>query len=202
MDGAVSSFIGLLLTPLTQSQQVPVCLVILLWSSLVRSVQFLRRTSALYWKIGTFLVFFLTVVLIIIVFTKQISCVLARMVVGNTVVLSFFCLFFRTLTHPFERISTPFQLFSWAAPVQDHAMDCVRAEDTSSSHLGYEDHVPGQVASRSLRNMYLPEQNLIYYVSWKYSFRLTFRIMVKTCPKVLDKNIPCQWWKPFMNFHS
>ncbi|KAI4897571.1 hypothetical protein NFI96_020853, partial [Prochilodus magdalenae] len=51
----------------------------------------------------------------------------------------------RTSTHPFERIATPFQVFSWTAPALDHAMDCVRAEDTSSSHLGYEDHVPGQI---------------------------------------------------------
>uniref|UniRef100_A0A8B9H225 Clustered mitochondria protein homolog n=1 Tax=Astyanax mexicanus TaxID=7994 RepID=A0A8B9H225_ASTMX len=51
----------------------------------------------------------------------------------------------RTSTHPFERISTPFQLFSWTAPALDHAMDCVRAEDASSSRLGYEEHVPGQI---------------------------------------------------------
>ncbi|XP_017559847.1 clustered mitochondria protein homolog isoform X1 [Pygocentrus nattereri] len=51
----------------------------------------------------------------------------------------------RTSTHPFERIATPFQVFGWTAPALDHAMDCVRAEDTSSSHLGYEDHVPGQI---------------------------------------------------------
>ncbi|XP_066502027.1 clustered mitochondria protein homolog isoform X2 [Hoplias malabaricus] len=51
----------------------------------------------------------------------------------------------RTSTHPFERIAMPFQVFSWIAPALDHARDCVRAEDTSSSHLGYEDHVPGQI---------------------------------------------------------
>ncbi|XP_051536679.1 clustered mitochondria protein homolog isoform X2 [Myxocyprinus asiaticus] len=50
----------------------------------------------------------------------------------------------RGSTHPFERIATPFQVFSWSAPALDHTMDCVRAEDASSSCLGYEEHVPGQ----------------------------------------------------------
>uniref|UniRef100_A0A8C2ERV1 Clustered mitochondria protein homolog n=1 Tax=Cyprinus carpio TaxID=7962 RepID=A0A8C2ERV1_CYPCA len=45
-------------------------------------------------------------------------------------------------THPFERIATPFQVFSWTAPALDHTMDCVRAEDVSSFCLGYEEHVP------------------------------------------------------------
>ncbi|XP_026875071.2 clustered mitochondria protein homolog isoform X2 [Electrophorus electricus] len=51
----------------------------------------------------------------------------------------------RTSTHPFERIATPFQVFSWTAPALDHAMDCVRAEDASPSCLAYEEHVPGQI---------------------------------------------------------
>uniref|UniRef100_A0A673M9T2 Clustered mitochondria protein homolog n=1 Tax=Sinocyclocheilus rhinocerous TaxID=307959 RepID=A0A673M9T2_9TELE len=45
-------------------------------------------------------------------------------------------------THPFERIATPFQLFSWTAPALDHTMDCLRAEDVSSFSLGYEEPVP------------------------------------------------------------
>ncbi|XP_016324965.1 clustered mitochondria protein homolog isoform X1 [Sinocyclocheilus anshuiensis] len=48
----------------------------------------------------------------------------------------------RGSTHPFERIATPFQLFSWTAPALDHTMDCLRAEDVSSFSLGYEEHVP------------------------------------------------------------
>ncbi|XP_058615136.1 clustered mitochondria protein homolog isoform X2 [Onychostoma macrolepis] len=50
----------------------------------------------------------------------------------------------RGSTHPFERIATPFQVFSWTAPALDHTMDCVRAEDVSSFRLGYEEHVPAQ----------------------------------------------------------
>ncbi|XP_027033032.1 clustered mitochondria protein homolog isoform X2 [Tachysurus fulvidraco] len=51
----------------------------------------------------------------------------------------------RTSTHPFERIGTPLQVFSWTAPALDHSMDCVRAEDASFSQLDYEGHMPGQV---------------------------------------------------------
>nr|XP_055036650.1 clustered mitochondria protein homolog isoform X1 [Misgurnus anguillicaudatus] len=50
----------------------------------------------------------------------------------------------RECTHPFERIATPFQVFSWTAPALDHTMDCVRAEDVSFFRLGYEEHLPGQ----------------------------------------------------------
>ncbi|MCI4386369.1 hypothetical protein PGIGA_G00061460 [Pangasianodon gigas] len=69
----------------------------------------------------------------------------------------------RTSTHPFERIGTPLQVFSWTAPALDHAMDCVRAEDASSTQLGYEGHVPGQVCDwneelQSTRE--LPRQSL------------------------------------------
>lgn len=61
----------------------------------------------------------------------------------------------RTSTHPFERIGTPLQVFSWTAPALDHAMDCVRAEDASSSQLGFEGHVPGQVLFCPIRSMLL-----------------------------------------------
>lgn len=53
----------------------------------------------------------------------------------------------RVQRHPFERIATPFQVYSWTAPQVDHAMDCVRAEDAYTSRLGYEEHIPGQVAT-------------------------------------------------------
>lgn len=52
----------------------------------------------------------------------------------------------RVQRHPFERIATPFQVYSWTAPQAEHAMDCVRAEDAYTSRLGYEEHIPGQVA--------------------------------------------------------
>ena len=51
----------------------------------------------------------------------------------------------RVQRHPFERIATPFQVYSWTAPQAEHAMDCVRAEDAYTSRLGYEEHIPGPV---------------------------------------------------------
>lgn len=56
----------------------------------------------------------------------------------------------RVQRHPFERIATPFQVYSWTAPQIDHAMDCVRAEDAYTSRLGYEEHIPGQVCPTKL----------------------------------------------------
>ncbi|XP_063058473.1 clustered mitochondria protein homolog [Engraulis encrasicolus] len=50
----------------------------------------------------------------------------------------------RVHRHPFERMETPFQLYSWAAPKVDHALDSVRAEDAQTSRMGYEEHLPGQ----------------------------------------------------------
>ncbi|XP_019741404.1 clustered mitochondria protein homolog isoform X4 [Hippocampus comes] len=50
----------------------------------------------------------------------------------------------RVQRHPFERIATPFQVYSWTSPQVDHSMDCVRAEDAYTSRLGYEEHIPGQ----------------------------------------------------------
>lgn len=50
----------------------------------------------------------------------------------------------RTLRHPFERIATPYQLYTWCAPSLDHTLDAIRAEDTFNSKLGYEEHIPGQ----------------------------------------------------------
>lgn len=50
----------------------------------------------------------------------------------------------RTLRHAFERVATPYQVYSWTAPVLDHTIDAIRAEDAFSSKLGYEEHIPGQ----------------------------------------------------------
>ncbi|XP_005987552.1 clustered mitochondria protein homolog isoform X2 [Latimeria chalumnae] len=74
----------------------------------------------------------------------------------------------RVQRHPFERIATPFQLYSWIAPQTDHAMDCVRAEDAYTSRLGYEEHIPGQTrdwneelqTTRELPRKNLPERLL------------------------------------------
>lgn len=65
----------------------------------------------------------------------------------------FFVLFCcRVQRHPFERMATPFQVYSWTAPQVDHAMDCVRAEDAYTSRLGYEEHIPGQVGTAEHRS--------------------------------------------------
>ncbi|KAJ9594007.1 hypothetical protein L9F63_014567, partial [Diploptera punctata] len=45
----------------------------------------------------------------------------------------------RTQRHPFERVATPYQLYSWTAPQLEHTIDAIRAEDTFSSKLGYEE---------------------------------------------------------------
>uniref|UniRef100_A0A8C9R2N7 Clustered mitochondria protein homolog n=1 Tax=Scleropages formosus TaxID=113540 RepID=A0A8C9R2N7_SCLFO len=74
----------------------------------------------------------------------------------------------RVQRHPFERIATPFQVYSWTAPQVDHAMDCVRAEDAYTSRLGYEEHIPGQTrdwneelqTTRELGRKNLPERLL------------------------------------------
>lgn len=63
---------------------------------------------------------------------------------SSPVFVTFHC---RVQRHPFERIATPFQVYSWTAPQVDHAMDCVRAEDAYTSRLGYEEHIPGQVGA-------------------------------------------------------
>uniref|UniRef100_A0A667ZR58 Clustered mitochondria homolog n=1 Tax=Myripristis murdjan TaxID=586833 RepID=A0A667ZR58_9TELE len=50
----------------------------------------------------------------------------------------------RVQQHPYERIATPFQVFTWTAPYGDHALDCVRAEETHTSHMGQDEHTTGQ----------------------------------------------------------
>ena len=50
----------------------------------------------------------------------------------------------RTGRHPFERVATPYQVYTWQAPILDHTVDAIRAEDAFSSKLGYEEHIPGK----------------------------------------------------------
>lgn len=74
----------------------------------------------------------------------------------------------RTQRHPFERVATPYQVYVWAAPTLEHTMDAIRAEDTFSSKLGYEEHIPGQTrdwneelqTTRELPRKTLPERLL------------------------------------------
>jgi protein TIF31 len=74
----------------------------------------------------------------------------------------------RTQRHPFERVATPYQVFTWCAPSLDHTIDAIRAEDTFSSKLGYEEHIPGQTrdwneelqTTRELPRKTLPERLL------------------------------------------
>ncbi|CAG2106044.1 unnamed protein product [Medioppia subpectinata] len=70
--------------------------------------------------------------------------------------------------HPFERVATPYQMYSWTAPHLDHTIDSIRAEDAFSSKLGYEEHIPGQTrdwneelqTTRELKRKTLPERLL------------------------------------------
>lgn len=49
----------------------------------------------------------------------------------------------RCSLHPFERLPTNYQLFSWLAPQEPHQVDCVRAEDAYTAR-STEEHIPGQ----------------------------------------------------------
>ncbi|XP_018580277.1 clustered mitochondria protein homolog isoform X3 [Anoplophora glabripennis] len=74
----------------------------------------------------------------------------------------------RSQRHPFERVATPYQLYAWTAPTMEHTLDAIRAEDTFSSKLGYEEHIPGQTrdwneelqTTRELPRKTLPERLL------------------------------------------
>lgn len=74
----------------------------------------------------------------------------------------------RTQRHIFERVATPYQLYAWCAPQMEHTVDAIRAEDTFSSKLGYEEHIPGQTrdwneelqTTRELPRKNLPERLL------------------------------------------
>ncbi|KAK6191420.1 hypothetical protein SNE40_003114 [Patella caerulea] len=50
----------------------------------------------------------------------------------------------RSQKHPFERVPAPYQVYSWMAPLPQHTVDYIRAEDAFSTRLGYEEHIPGQ----------------------------------------------------------
>lgn len=74
----------------------------------------------------------------------------------------------RTQRHPFERVATPYQIYTWCSPIIEHTIDAIRAEDTFSSKLGYEEHIPGQTrdwneelqTTRELPRKTLPERLL------------------------------------------
>ncbi|XP_072164554.1 clustered mitochondria protein homolog [Diadema setosum] len=74
----------------------------------------------------------------------------------------------RSQRHPFERVPTPFQVYSWLAPQMEHTIDSIRAEDAYTSRLGYEEHIPGQTrdwneeiqTTRELAHKNLPERLL------------------------------------------
>ena len=74
----------------------------------------------------------------------------------------------RQQRHPFERVATPYQVYSWTSPHFDHTIDAIRAEDAFSSKLGYEEHIPGQTrdwneelqTTRELPRKSLPERLL------------------------------------------
>merc|ERR1719282_848720 len=74
----------------------------------------------------------------------------------------------RTGRHPYERVPTPYQVYSWIGPQLEHNIDTIRAEDAFSSKLGYEEHIPGQTrdwneelqTTRELPRKNLPERLL------------------------------------------
>lgn len=37
--------------------------------------------------------------------------------------------FLRSQKHPYERVPTPFQTYSWVAPQLEHSVDSIRAEE-------------------------------------------------------------------------
>lgn len=74
----------------------------------------------------------------------------------------------RMSRHPFERVATPYQVYSWVSPTMQHNLDAIRAEEAFSSKLGYEEHIPGQTrdwneelqSTRELPRTTLPERLL------------------------------------------
>jgi protein TIF31 len=74
----------------------------------------------------------------------------------------------RMSRHPFERVATPYQIYSWVSPPMQHSLDAIRAEEAFSSKLGYEEHIPGQTrdwneelqSTRELPRTTLPERLL------------------------------------------
>jgi protein TIF31 len=86
----------------------------------------------------------------------------------------------RMARHPFERVATPYQVYSWVSPAQTHTLDSIRAEEAFSSKLGYEEHIPGQTrdwneelqSTRELPRSTLPERLLRERAIFKVSFFL------------------------------
>ncbi|KAH3889427.1 hypothetical protein DPMN_013481, partial [Dreissena polymorpha] len=68
--------------------------------------------------------------------------------------------------HPFERVPTPYQVYTWMVPTSEHTVDYIRAEDAFTTRLGYEEHIPGQTrdwneeiqTTRELSRKTLPER--------------------------------------------
>lgn len=72
--------------------------------------------------------------------------------------------------HPYERMFTPYQVYSWMAPQQEHTMDLVRMEDgLMTGRLGYEDTLP--TGSRD----------------WNEEFQIVKELPKKTLPERVDR---------------
>uniref|UniRef100_A0A3B3H675 Clustered mitochondria (cluA/CLU1) homolog b n=1 Tax=Oryzias latipes TaxID=8090 RepID=A0A3B3H675_ORYLA len=50
----------------------------------------------------------------------------------------------RAQQHLYERVAAPFQIFTWIAPHGDYKLDCVRAGESPSSHMGQDELTAGQ----------------------------------------------------------
>ncbi|TPP56472.1 Clustered mitochondria protein [Fasciola gigantica] len=50
----------------------------------------------------------------------------------------------RAAKHPFERVPSPYQVYSWLAPSFEHTPDSVRKEEAFSSRMACEENLPGQ----------------------------------------------------------
>ncbi|XP_055511855.1 clustered mitochondria protein homolog isoform X1 [Leucoraja erinacea] len=51
----------------------------------------------------------------------------------------------RTNSHPFTRLATPLQTYSWIIPHKPHTIDFVRAENVYTSPICHEEHISGQI---------------------------------------------------------
>ncbi|VDK32074.1 unnamed protein product [Taenia asiatica] len=50
----------------------------------------------------------------------------------------------RANKHPFERLPTPYQVYSWLTPNWQHTLDSVRKEESLTSRMAWEENLPGQ----------------------------------------------------------
>uniref|UniRef100_A0A5K3EIG9 Clu domain-containing protein n=2 Tax=Mesocestoides corti TaxID=53468 RepID=A0A5K3EIG9_MESCO len=50
----------------------------------------------------------------------------------------------RANKHPFERLPTPYQVYSWLTPQWEHTPDSVRKEESFASRMAWEENLPGQ----------------------------------------------------------